>query len=372
MRKIIGLIFGLSLLLPVTVVAQSPDANELVILPSTETVEDDYFAAGSTVEVSGTVNGDAYIAGGQVVVDGTINGDLLVAGGTVLISGTVTDDVRIVGGNIIVTGSVGDNLSFAGGNITVTDDAQIARNIAVAGGNVDIFAPVAGNIRAGVGNLNIANTVGGNIEAGVGNLRLSSAAAVAGNLTYWSDEEAVISPEASISGEVQRNEVQKPEVSQRGAQAFITGFDIFTTGLSFVTTLVIGALLIYFLPKFHASVVNTIETRTLFSLAIGFLGLILIPILAVTLMITVVGIPLGILLFILYFLLMYISRIYVMSWVGEKVVKNASPLGTFVVGLVIYYLVGIIPILGPMVKFAAVLIGFGALLMSLNNLRTKN
>lgn len=366
MKRIIATFFALALLLPVTVAAQMPNAEERVVLSSNETVDDDYFAAGSTVEVSGTVNGDAYIAGGQIIVDGTINGDLLVAGGSILISGTITEDVRVVGGNITITGEIGDNLSFAGGNVTITEDAQIAGNLAVAGGNVDLLAPVAGSVRAGVGNLNIANSVGGDVEAGVGNLRLSSAAAVGGSVTYWSETEASIAPEASVSGEVQRNEVKRPDVDQNEVRALTTGFDMFTTALSLITTLILGFILLYLFPRFNEAVVKVIDDRPPFALLIGLLAMLLIPMIAIAMMITVIGIPLGILTFTLYFVLLYLSRIYAMSWIGSKVLKNSTPITTFMVGLVIYYLVGIVPIVGPLLKLLATLIGLGGVLLAWN------
>lgn len=105
--------------------AGGPDSQKSVILQRNQVVNNDYFASGDTVTISGTVNGDAYIAGGTVIVDGVIDGDLLVAGGIVIISGTVTNDVRAVGGDITVGGKVGRNVTIVGGSALITDTAQI-------------------------------------------------------------------------------------------------------------------------------------------------------------------------------------------------------------------------------------------------------
>ena len=62
--------------------AADPDLSDkkVVVVEKDEMIDDDYFAYGETVTISGTINGDAYLAGGSVLVDGVVNGDLFVAG----------------------------------------------------------------------------------------------------------------------------------------------------------------------------------------------------------------------------------------------------------------------------------------------------
>src|SRR5687767_13900949 len=103
MNKIISLILIPVIILLLCVSVSSyvyAEENSIpnVYLSKGEIINHDYFAAGNTVNLSGTVNGDAYIAGGNVTVDGTVNGDLLAAGGNVTILGKVTGNVRTAGG----------------------------------------------------------------------------------------------------------------------------------------------------------------------------------------------------------------------------------------------------------------------------------
>lgn len=77
MEKVLALVSLMifSLLLVPSAFAKN---EQNVVLPRNETVNHDYFATGSQVQILGTVNGDAYIGGGTVSISGTINGDLLV------------------------------------------------------------------------------------------------------------------------------------------------------------------------------------------------------------------------------------------------------------------------------------------------------
>lgn len=374
MKRFFVLLFLLSIILPKNSFAQglrtldlpNQEDYELVAVPSDKVVDDDYFAAGGMVEISGTVNGDVYVAGGQVTIDGNIDGDVLGIGGTILISGNVSRDVRIIGGSTTITGTVDGNVTAAGGSITLTDSAKLNGNLSVVGGNILVHAPVAGSLRSAAGNLTVHSAIGKDIESAAGKIRLSSTASVGGNILYWGDENIVVDNGADISGEIEKREIKNPQINREQAQIVTGGVNLFSTALSLITTLTIGVLLIHFYPKFNVLAIETINSKALSSVGLGFVALIIIPIAAFMLFLSILGIPLGLILFVLYFLTAYISRIYVMSWIGSKIVKNttSSPLLIFVVGMVVYYIVGIIPIIGGLAKFITVIVGFGALLIT--------
>lgn len=106
MKKILFSFLAILLLFsfvsPPVLFAQTRNQQRVIILSRDQTVDRDFFGAGSTVIVSGTVNGDAYVAGGTILIDGTVKGDVLAAGGNITIRGTV-HNVRIVGGKRWVT-----------------------------------------------------------------------------------------------------------------------------------------------------------------------------------------------------------------------------------------------------------------------------
>jgi cytoskeletal protein CcmA (bactofilin family) len=334
------------------------------ILPAGAVVNGDYFAFGSLAEISGTVNGDVYASAGQVVIDGKVNGDVLVAGGRVKISGAVTQDVRAAGGQVSITGNIGRNLTVAAGNVELASSAAVGGGLLAAGGNVDISSPVGGNVRAAAGTLILSNTIGGDVNAAVGTLRITSRAAIQGDVTYWSGREASISEGARIRGKISR---EVPPKKPQLWPALFAGW-VFLIAVSFVSTLILGLLSLRFLPGFHRATVNILRERPWMSLAIGFVAVVVIPVVCTLLLMTVLTIPIALILTASFFILLYWSRIFVIHRIGEAIIGRlrTAPgrFSAFLVGLFVYYLLAIIPVIGWLVVILVVLFGLGAELMA--------
>ena len=73
MKKLVGifcLVFAVFILATTAVFAKDPESQKIVNVERGTTVDNDYFANGDVVTISGTVNGDVYVIGEKVVVDG--------------------------------------------------------------------------------------------------------------------------------------------------------------------------------------------------------------------------------------------------------------------------------------------------------------
>ncbi|OGY25715.1 MAG: hypothetical protein A2134_02610 [Candidatus Woykebacteria bacterium RBG_16_39_9b] len=372
MKKLLVALPILALLILVPSASANDKDNhktKVVTLPVGEVVNKDYFAFGDIVEVSGTVNGDVYAFGGQVLVDGKVNGDLIAAGGMVNISGDVSQDLRVGGGQITISGQIGRNVTVGGGNVEFTNDATVRGSILAGAGNVTLASPVGTNVKIGAGNLTISNKIDGDVEAGVGDLRLTSKAKVAGNLTYWSDQQASIDEHALVSGEITKKSapnIAKP--SARGIFGGFAAFKIISTAIGLVSTFVLGLILIRFFPKFSSAAVNTLNKRPLASLGIGFLTLVATPIIFVLLLITVIGVPIALILLAFYLISLYLARLFVMFWVGAAISartgRKLHQVWVFIIGLILYYVVTLIPVVGGITTFLVVTFGLGAFLIT--------
>lgn len=349
--------------------------KEVVTLEEDEVINRDFFAAGDTVEIFGTVNGDVYVAGGVVTVRGVINGDLLVAGGTLNLAGEVMGDIRAAGGNVTINSIVDGNVTVFGGNVEITDNAIITGSLVGGGGNVYVSGPVGKDITFGAGTLTLSSLVGGDIESGVGELKVTSQANLNGNLYYYSDEEATVSDSATISGVIERNdpakrlavEVNENEI-KRGAKGFLEG--VTTTGkmISFTSLLLIGLLILKLFPNYSMNTVAKLKEKTWKSLGIGTLALFVTPIAAFFAMITIIGFPVGLITLLIYFVYLYMSRIFLMLWAGQflmdKVSKKKNIYGAFLLGLIAYSVVTLIPVVGGFVKFFTLTFSLGAMVLN--------
>jgi hypothetical protein len=335
-----------------------------VTVPSSQVVNGDYFGFGESVEISGTINGDLYASGGRIVIDGRVNGDVLVAGGRVTLSGTVSQDVRTAGGSVTIAGNIGRNLTVAGGNVEILSSARVDGGLVAAGASVDLSGPIGGAARIAARNLVIANRIGGGVDAAVGTLRVASNAEIRGNLNYLSGREASISEGARIQGKVVRS---VPPERPRLFPAALFAWLAFVL-VNFVSTLILGLLSLRFLPRFHQSVVTTLRERPWASLGIGFIAAVVLPVLCGLLFAIVVGIPLGLILLAAFFILLYWSRIYAIARIGEAILARLRPASSrataFVLGLVVYYILAIIPFIGWLLVPLVVLFGVGSELIA--------
>lgn len=374
MNMFVRVVIPFVLLLGAPVVAQDEHPGEvgekdLVSLPAGAVIDKDYFAYGKRVEISGTVNGDVYVAGGQILVDGQINGDLLAAGGKITISGRVSQDVRVAGGRIAITGVVGRNLTVAGGEVDLTDSAAIHGGVVAAGGSLGLAAPIGGDAMLAAGHVTVSNRVGGSIEVATGDLRLTSKAAVSGDVTYRSSKTASIDPGATIGGVVAQKsmpEFPRPRVGTLLAAA--AGALFLAKLVSVVSTLVLGLLFLSLFPRYTRSTIETLKKRPWASLGLGFVALVITPIVALLLLVTLLGAPLALILTALYLVGMYLGRVFVILWAGMALFawrnKQVRDVWALVVGLVVYSVLTVIPFIGGLVTLFVILFGLGAILLA--------
>jgi predicted acyltransferase (DUF342 family) len=369
--SLLSILVVLALFAP-SVRAQSR-AVKVTTLPEDETVDKNYYiASGEVVEISGTVNGDVIVAGGQVFVDGDVKGDLLAAGGSVNVSGNIGQDLRVAGGQINVSGNIGKNVSIAGGDIQLEKDAQIGGGVIIAGGNVLLSAPISGQVTVAAGNVTVSDDINGDIDAYVGTLSVTSQANVNGNLTYTSDQKATVSQGASISGKLLQKvppTVAPEAASLRNFAGAVQKIRLQMRIVSLISALIIGALMIKFLPNYTSNVADRIQSSFWRSLGVGFIVILVSPIAFILLMITVIGIPLGFIGLFLLIIYIYLAKIYVSVWIGNKIVSknNKSPYVPLLLGLLIYYLVTLVWVVGGLVSLLTLFVGVGASIIECRN-----
>lgn len=348
---------------PRTISAQTNFASgNTVTLSKTQTIDEDYFASGGTVVISGTVNGDVYSAGGSVVINGIVNGDVLAAGGNVSVAGKVSGNVRVAGGQIAISGDVGKNVTATGGSIAIQDPAKIAGSLVVAGGNVSVLSPVGKGLTMAAGNMSIDAPVGGNVNGTAQTLTIAPDTRIAGKLTYWSTSPANIPHGSVMQGVVFHQMTSLSQTQQQQAAAAFNGFNIVWELVSLISSFIIGLLLLWFVPIYMHSIATTITTRSWVSVGVGFLTLIVVPIACIFLLLTIIGIPLAFILLVSFSLFVLLNKVFVSYAIGKKLLPQREFLALFV-GLLIYSVISVIPIIGWIWSLIALFIGIGATIL---------
>ena len=349
--------------------SEQHDDRKIVVVPAGEVIDRDYFAIGDSIEISGIVNGDVYAVGGSVFVDGQINGDLLAAGGEVTVSGIVSQDARLGGGQVTINGNIQRNLTVGGGDVELTPSATVQGGVVGGGGNFHLSGVVGKGVVIGAGRLVTSNVIGGDLDVAAGTIRLTSKANVIGNFTYSSKEAPSIDSGAKIDGTITQKSLPieiRPSIE--GLLALYAGVKLLCVLASFISTLILGLLLIRVYPKFSEKAMAQIQDQPLASAGLGFLTLMMTPIIVGILGMTFIGLPLALILLAVFFIYLYLARIFVIAWAGhwifDRLGKVYHAKWAFVTGLIVYSFISLLPILGTIATFLAILFGLGALLLT--------
>lgn len=384
MKKALQILTFTLLFFFVALPVSAKEPPKTITLPKSEVINRDYFAGSERVITSGTVNGDAYIAGGESAFDGTVNGDLITVGGMQTISGVVDGDLRIAGGNIYFSGAkINGNVTVFGGSINVDQSTDISGSVVAVGGTLQFMGPIGKNLTVAGGEVTVGNTVGGDIwSPGLGSLRLTKGALVKGQLTYTSENEAVLSEGADVDGTTTRRAppVKSNDVKEAGGKgaAGLAGLFVFIWLGDIVMSVILGLLLVFFLPNFVIRVsekaINNIGT----SFLIGLVVTIVTPIALLLFMLTLVGIPLSLALFAIFFLVLWFAKVIGSIALGRRILKTKKTESSYkamFLGVVLYFVAGIIPLLGGLLQAFITITGLGSLAINkkeyYNELRAK-
>ncbi|MCJ0618331.1 polymer-forming cytoskeletal protein [Haloarcula hispanica] len=319
--------------------------------------------------VAGTVAAQSYQgASGTIIIgpDETYDSVEGVAG-TVIVRGTVTGDVETAAGTVHVTeaGEVGGNIEAAAGTVRI--DGTVGGNVSVAGGTVEIgeTAQIGGHLEAGAGFLAIHGTVDGTVRAGAEEFVLGPTASVGGDVRY---DAATFTrdPEATIGGSVVQDESIGDSAGPDSGEFALPSWIGVVYGL--LVNLLLGAILLAAFPSFSARVAGHVAERPAKSGGVGLLTLVAVPVVLVVLLFTIVGIPLSLVGAVIFGVAVWVAVVYGQFAAGSWALSLADRENRWlalVVGLIGFAILGAIPVVGWVFELLALLLGLGALALTL-------
>lgn len=344
------------------------------LLPAGQVINSDYFQSGQAVQIDGDINGDVFLAGGIIVVNGKINGDLFVLGGKININGAVENNVRVAGGDVTLNGSVGHNVFLACGSCNVTGQATIAGSLLVSAGNAQISPNKIGRGFRFLGNRLFLNSAINNEAFVVANREflLGSQASISSVLKYTGNTEVVLEPGATVAGNIvfQKNNPRENFPRFFGARTILQSYQKIkplTEFLGFAVSALIGFIFLGLFPKGFEKVANAIENKPVASLGWGVIIALGLPVVTVLFALTIVGIPVSLVLILLAYLIWIASQYLTAFFLGRKIMlqRFGERRGwALFLGLFLIYLLGLIPVLGNLIKLFLVLLTLGAITLA--------
>ena len=317
---------------------------------------DDLIASGSTVGVTDSVTGDVILSGRYVESHGAVGGDYLGAGGNQAIGGRIHGSIRAAGGEIHVTGVAERNATIAGGSITLDSTADFGGNAYLIGGSIQVNGTVRGALLASGGSVILNGVINRDVEVAGGELRVGPHAVITGNLRYRVPAKKVhIDSAARISGTVTALPVSR-------------GWGVWHW-LWLLGFLLAGAVAVFLFPRFAVGAAEILPQRPFRSALVGLGWAILVPFVLVILAITVIGLPLAIVVGALYFAVLCLCSVPFDIWLGQRILGGRARTGrqgaimSFLVGGIVVFAIGIIPVVGGVVAGIAGLVGLGAIML---------
>ncbi|MFH0838469.1 MAG: hypothetical protein V1880_04365 [Patescibacteria group bacterium] len=360
MKKIILTFLAALLFLPNPAQAATFVSGDKIYVD--QQVSDDLYVTGGILSVQEAVNGDVLAGGGKVNIDGGVSQDLMAGAGELSITGEIGDDVRVAGGRIRIDATIKGDLLGAGGDLTLTDESFVGGDVALGGGNIMTGGTINGDVKLAGGTVYFNSDVKGNVAMlNFEKMVFGPMARIHGDLWYRAGQQMEI-PEGLVTGDITFSGIPLSQI-EKNLPAALDGFSLF----SLLATLLFGLIMIWLCRYYVLHTAELAYEATLKSLGIGFLALILTPIIALVLLITTIGIPTAMVLMAFWLVALYAGKVTAAMLIGFRIlrIEGSSGFGrmfwSFVLGALIYTLIGMVPVVGWVVNLIFVLIALGSL-----------
>ncbi len=254
-------------------------------------------------------------------------------------------------------GQTSDAFVVLSGPADVPEGDQVG-DLVVFHGSSTVDGTVNGSLTAFDAPVTISGTVTGDVVVFNGRVELASGANVTGDVV--SQDDPIVASGATIGGTTRRvqTDVNWKAFGWAGALAWWLAVS--------VSTLLIGLALLWLVGRGATRIEDTGRTRIGPAIGWGLLAFFGLPVLAVVALITIVGIPLGL------GLLAALALIYALGYsatawiIGRRIVGTRTAwVGAFLLGWGILRVLALIPVVGGLIWFVAVIFGLGALTVTI-------
>ncbi|MGD2139892.1 MAG: hypothetical protein PVH25_05820 [Burkholderiales bacterium] len=348
---------------------------------SNATVDDDIFAAGNDLDFDTVVVKRILAAGATLRFrDIKVSDLVLAAGASLRFEDTEADEMILAGGELSISGQVKDDIVAATcpfcpfhGRLHLKERSRIGDDARLAGREVVVDGRIGGNLYAAGQRVALSGQVAGNAAIEAEHIVLESGARIAGDLRYASPNELELRDGAVVAGQIKRVEPHIPFEKEGPEHPVLIGFLVVFGFLS--ALVVLGIALQLAIPGVLSGSAAAIATAIWACLGRGLAVALLAPAIAALLMASVIGAPIGFLIGASLVLLYAIAFVAVSYRIGLYVrrlfgrMESAAGAGPRIlwtsVGILIFVIIGAIPLIGWAIGMLAIVCGLGAVISQL-------
>ncbi len=301
-----------------------------------------------------------FLAGNTATNKAKVDGLSFIAGNNILAQGEV--EYGFYAGNLVSINEKVNKDAFAAGNsITFSKSASVGRDAFIAASNVVINAEIARDVNVGAEIVDLRGaTIGGWIKVEADRIILDSNTVIKGKLKY--NENAVVEGlELASVGSVETYVSTEVDVEEETMtfSSIVTDF-ILSYGAAVLTLIVLFLLI----PVVAAKLDKEKVDKTIVNTSLIGLGMLcVLPVVVIITLFTGLLTPVALIVLALYVIFIYLSSLFASYVIGRllmnKLFKKDNMYLAILVGVLAFKLVGIIPIIGGLVKFVALVYGLG-------------
>jgi hypothetical protein len=361
------MILAFALLVPASAMAYTARSNDNIYISPSDMIDGSFYAVGSNINIEGVINGDLICAGDNLSIKGIVEGSVICAAGTINIDGGIKGNARLLGQSININGNIDKNLNALGASIVINSNADIGKEALLAGASADIKGRVNGDLHGALEKLFISGKIDKNVKMRLGGksaapLIISETALIDGNLHYTASAKGEISDKAQIGGETGFTllEARKNKSWVLGSLGLI--FSIFAA-------LTVGMVLISLFKEQTRAITDKMIGEINRSIFTGFAIMFLTPIICMLLLFTIIGLPLSIIILSLWLIALYFGKILAGIMIGRSIIEKFwatnkdSIIWSMILGIIIFWILGSLPILGWLISLAGICWGLGGIWM---------
>lgn len=362
----------ISLFLPIVNAENETDTNQAVPINETQnevTIKDgDEYIFEDNATIDYPVDGNLFIFANNVTITSQIGGDAFIIADTINVEedGYILSNLFACSNTINIKGSVYNVYSIGD---TLTIDGFVYRDIRNICNNLNINGMIGRNVFTDCSSLNFKEQ--SNTEE---TSSITSIGSIQGNLNYFSKEELSI-PDGHVSGNINFSQLL-------GVQQNISDY-IYSLGAIIVSAIILWLIGLWISPRLiHNDIKKLSPKKALQIIGLGILVPIVLTLLSIIILIIPITSQLFVLLLCVLAVLFFISTSVTIININDiicdklKFTQNMQKLGFLILSTLVFWLLTLIPYLGLVISFIAIIWGIGSISYSLlikenNNTQVK-
>ena len=339
-------------------------SGDSVVIEEGVTVDDDLIIFAEDVSVKGTINGNLLVCAQNVSLQGAVRGSVVACAQTIECDAPIGGSVHAAGQTINVDSTVGRNVTLAGRRVRLGDAAEVRRDAFLAGDSMDASGVIAGDLKAAGRIATLGGGVGQAAHLWIDKLHITNDAHIAGDLVYISGAAGTIADGARIDGQT-IHRLPKPAAKKPVKPAREPMSSWVWRAVKWVWILLFTVVLTALLPRQIYDAGQEIRRAPLWALLIGFLFVVVAPVVAVLLLVPML--PGALIIVGLWLAFLYVAKVvagvFLGSWIFSLLSRRevVRPVLAALLGVIIISALALVPYVAILVRMAVVIFGVGAL-----------